>query len=132
MLLSLDFSNDIPIYMQIRNQIVLGIADGRLSPGEKLPTIRALANETGINMMTVNKAYMLLKQEGFINSDRRSGVSVAAQSGRGTEADANESELPDKLVTKLRLIISELKLAGVTENGLLTVCGRLYREMEGK
>ena len=65
MLLHLDFSCDVPIYVQIRNQIVLGIAKGKLSAGEKLPTIRALSEECGINMMTVSKAYQLLRQEGF-------------------------------------------------------------------
>ena len=60
MLLKLDFGADRPIYMQIRDQIVLGIAQGQLAAGEKLPTIRALAEECGINMMTVSKAYQLL------------------------------------------------------------------------
>lgn len=70
MLLQLDFSSDVPIYQQIRNQVVLAIASGRLEPGEKLPTIRALAEEAGINMMTASKAYQLLKQEGYITTDR--------------------------------------------------------------
>ena len=66
MLIALDFSSDTPIYLQIRNQIVLGIAEGNLQPGERLPSIRTLSNEAGVNMMTVNKAYQLLKQEGYI------------------------------------------------------------------
>ena len=77
MLLQLDFSSDLPIYLQIRNQIVLGIAGGKLAPGERLPTIRALADEAGVNMMTVSKAYQLLKQEGYISTDRRSGAVVS-------------------------------------------------------
>ena len=76
MLLQLDFSSDLPIYLQIRNQIVLGIASGALVPGERLPTIRTLADEAGVNMMTVSKAYQLLKQEGYIRTDRRSGAVV--------------------------------------------------------
>ena len=56
MILALDFSSDVPIYMQIRNQIVMGISEGKLAPGDKLPTIRNLAAESGINSMTVNKA----------------------------------------------------------------------------
>ena len=70
MLLSLDFSSKLPIYMQIRNQIVLGIASGELAPGEKLPTIRALAEQSGVNMMTVSKAYAALRQEGYITPGR--------------------------------------------------------------
>ena len=76
MILTLDFSSEVPIYLQIRNEIVLGVADGRLKPGEKLPTIRALADEAGVNTMTVNKAYALLKSEGVIVADRRSGARV--------------------------------------------------------
>ena len=56
MILNFDFHSDVPIFMQIRNQIVIGIAEGKLKPGEQLPTIRALADESGINMMTVSKA----------------------------------------------------------------------------
>ena len=57
MLLHFDFSSDIPLYMQLRNQIIIGIAKEQLKDGEKLPTIRALSEESGINMMTVSKAY---------------------------------------------------------------------------
>ena len=76
MIISINEMSEIPIYQQIRNQIVQGISDGRLSPGEQLPTVRGLAEEIGINSMTVNKAYSLLKQEGYIFADRRSGARV--------------------------------------------------------
>ena len=55
MIIAIDESSEVPIYQQIRNQIVLGISDGRLSPGEQLPTVRGLAAEIGINSMTVIK-----------------------------------------------------------------------------
>ena len=45
MLIQLDFENDLPIYRQIRDQIVRGIADGQLAAGERLPSVRALADE---------------------------------------------------------------------------------------
>jgi GntR family transcriptional regulator len=123
MLLQLDFSSAVPIYMQIRNQIILGIADGRLSPGEKLPTIRALADETGINMMTANKAYQLLKQEGYISADRRSGATVTAP-------DKTRSVLSEKSVSELRLLISEAKLKGVTKEAFLALAGSLCDDLE--
>ena len=66
MILKLDMSGDIPIYVQLRNQIVLGIGRGELRVGERLPTVRQLAGDAGINTMTVNKAYQVLKAEGFI------------------------------------------------------------------
>lgn len=76
MILHLDFSAEDPIYRQIRDQVVAGIASGQLKPGEKLPTVRALAEEAGINMMTVSRAYQLLKSEGYITTGRRDGAMV--------------------------------------------------------
>ena len=76
MVIVLQDGSEVPVFKQIRNQIVMGISDGRLQAGEKLPTVRALAGEIGINSMTVNKAYQLLKQEGYIITDRRNGVRV--------------------------------------------------------
>ena len=66
MILELDLSSEIPIYVQLRNQIVMGIARGQLMAGESLPTVRRMAADAGINTMTVNKAYQLLKAEGYI------------------------------------------------------------------
>ena len=65
MVIKIDDYSDVPIYMQIRNQIVMGISSGELSPGEQLPTVRALALEMGINTMTVSKTYQILKNEGY-------------------------------------------------------------------
>ena len=61
MLFELDFQSPVPIYKQIRDQVVLAVAEGRLLPGERLPAIRTLAEDAGVNNMTVSKAYQLLK-----------------------------------------------------------------------
>ena len=120
MLLKLDMSSRVPIYMQIRNQIVLGIASGELAPGEKLPTIRALAEQSGVNMMTVSKAYALLREEGYIRADRRGGTTVCAPPGEGP--------VPEKTLRALRLVLSELRLAGLDETAALALCRSLLRE----
>ena len=120
MLLKLDFGSDRPIYTQIRDQIVLGIARGELAAGERLPTIRALSEECGINMMTVSKAYQLLKQEGYITADRRSGAAVAAR--RETAGPTKET------LDGLRLRLGELRLAGMDEEQVLDLCRKLYKE----
>ena len=80
MRLVFDFESKTPIYQQLRNQIVVGIAEGKLKAGEKLPTIRALADESGINMMTVSKAYQMLNNEGYIVTDRRKGTLINTKS----------------------------------------------------
>ena len=123
MLLRLDFNSDIPIYQQIRNQVVTAIASGELKPGEKLPTIRALAEEAGINMMTASKAYQLLKAEGYITTGRRDGATV-----RIPERGANPETMED-----LRLRICELRLAGMGKDEILALCGKLFdEEVSGK
>lgn len=61
MIIELDMSISTPIYVQLRNQIVKGIGKGELKTGEKLPTVRQLASDAGVNTMTVNKAYQILK-----------------------------------------------------------------------
>lgn len=123
MLLELDFSSDLPIYLQIRNQIVLGIASGKLAPGERLPTIRTLADEAGVNMMTVSKAYQLLKQEGYISTDRRSGAMVS-------EATGARQGMPAAMRDSLQLIVSEAKLRGVSCAEFTALCRALYDETE--
>ena len=71
--MEIDFNSDEAIYIQLRNQIILGIATNRYREGDVLPSVRQLADEIGINMHTVNKAYTVLKQEGFVKVDRRKG-----------------------------------------------------------
>lgn len=122
MILKFDFSSDVPIYLQLRNQIVIGIAEGQLKQGEKLPTVRALAEESGINVMTVSKAYSLLKQEGYIVTDRRKGAVVAAQN--------NKPNVKEETLHTLRLNISELRLAGMKKEEIIQLLETMYEEAE--
>ena len=77
MLIEIDFNSDEAIYVQLQNQIILGIATDMIQEGDSLPSVRQLAETVGINMHTVNKAYAILKQEGFIQLDRRKGAVIA-------------------------------------------------------
>ncbi len=77
MVIEIDFSSDEAIYMQLTNQIIMGIATSRLHEGDSLPSVRQLAETIGINMHTVNKAYALLRQQGFVSIDRRIGAVIA-------------------------------------------------------
>lgn len=120
MLLQLRFDSDVPIYQQIRDQIVVGIANGQLQPGQQLPTIRALAAETGVNIMTVSKAYQLLKQEGYLQTDRRNGTVI---SGHRPLGQPEESTL-----RALRVSLSELRLAGLSKEDVIRLVERLYTE----
>ena len=77
MLIEIDFNSDEAIYVQLQNQIIMGIATDMIQEGDTLPSVRQLADMVGINMHTVNKAYSILKQEGFIQLDRRRGAVIA-------------------------------------------------------
>lgn len=121
MILALDFSSETPIYQQIRNEIVIGISNGSLAEGERLPTIRALAAEIGVNTMTVNKAYDLLKKEGYISADRRSGARVMPR-------NHDSKEVSKEIGERLKLLISEARLNGVKKETFITLCEQLYKE----
>lgn len=75
--MKIDFESDEAIYIQLRNQIIVGIATDRIREGDSLPSVRQLAENIGINMHTVNKAYSVLRQEGFIKLDRRRGAVIS-------------------------------------------------------
>lgn len=77
MVIEIDFNSDEAIYVQLMNQIIMGIATSRFQEGDPLPSVRQLADTIGINMHTVNKAYSLLRQEGFVTIDRRRGAIIA-------------------------------------------------------
>ena len=77
MIIKIDFESEEAIYIQLRNQIIMGIATDRIHEGDSLPSVRQLTENIGINMHTVNKAYTVLKQEGYIKLDRRRGAVIA-------------------------------------------------------
>lgn len=93
MLIEIDFNSDEAIYMQLRNQIILGIATSQFQEGDMLPSVRQLADTIGINMHTVNKAYTVLKQEGYVKVDRRRGAVIAIDIDRMQALEEVRGEL---------------------------------------
>lgn len=93
MLIKIDFNSDEAIYIQLRNQIILGIATSVIREGDSLPSVRQMAESIGINMHTVNKAYSVLKQEGFIQLDRRHGAVIAVDIDKLGEFEEMKSQL---------------------------------------
>ena len=77
MIIEIDFNSDEALYLQLCNQIIMGIATSQFREGDSLPSVRQLADTIGINMHTVNKAYTVLKQEGYVKVDRRRGAVIA-------------------------------------------------------
>lgn len=77
MIITVDKADALPLYEQLRRQIIAGLARGELEPGDMLPSVRRLAKDLGINLHTVNKAYAMLRDEGHIVMRRGSGAMVA-------------------------------------------------------
>mgnify|MGYP002869723317 CR=1 FL=1 len=119
MIIKIDELSDIPIYLQIRNQIVMGISGGELAAGEQLPTVRALALEMGINTMTVSKAYQLLKTEGYIMTDRKNGARVRMEIQK-------HASIPEANKTELRRIVSEARISGVPKSEIMALVEQYY------
>ena len=99
MLIEIDFNSSEAIYVQLQNQIIMGIATDMIREGDTLPSVRQLADTVGINMHTVNKAYSILRQEGFIQLDRRRGAVVAI--------DADKAQAMLKLREKLAILLAK-------------------------
>lgn len=104
MIMKIDFESEEAIYIQLRNQIIIGIATDRIREGDSLPSVRQLAENIGINMHTVNKAYSVLRQEGFIKLDRRRGAVISL--------DADKI----RAINELREDMSVLLARGICKN----------------
>ncbi len=98
MMIEIDFNSEEALYLQLRNQIILGIATSKFQEGDALPSVRQLADDIGINMHTVNKAYTVLKQEGFVKVDRRKGAVIALDIDRLRTLEKMKEELRASLV----------------------------------
>lgn len=99
MIIEIDFQSEEAIYIQLRNQIILGIATSALREGDALPSVRQMAEDIGINMHTVNKAYSVLRQEGFLQLDRRRGAIVAL--------DIDKMRAMDEMKNALRVLLAK-------------------------
>ena len=120
MLIEIDFNSDEAIYVQIQNQIIMGIATDTIREGDTLPSVRQMAEMAGINMHTVNKAYSMLKQEGFIQLDRRRGAVIAL------DIDTANSIL--KLKENLRLLLAKGSCKNISREEVHVLVDEIYDE----
>lgn len=119
MLISIDTLSPSPIYEQLRNQVVCGIASQKLLPGETLPSVRRLAADLGINFHTVNKSYTMLCDEGYIVMDRRKGAVVA-------RTPVENGGFLTGLGVKMRLAAAEAICHGMSESDFVSICEENY------
>lgn len=97
MIIKINMQSEVPIYLQLRNEIVKGIGRGEFEPGESLPTVRQMATDLGINTMTASKAYQLLKAEGFLETDRRKGTTICYPTCSAPQDNRFDEKLTDFL-----------------------------------
>lgn len=120
MVIEIDFNSEEAIYMQLTNQIIMGIATSRLQEGDVLPSVRQLADTIGINMHTVNKAYSLLRQEGFVTIDRRRGAVISI--------DANKIKAMEELKQNLTIAIARSCCKSVTRQEVHQLIDEIFDE----
>ncbi|TDE48508.1 GntR family transcriptional regulator [Nonomuraea mesophila] len=121
MQLTLDLDSEVPIYQQIRDRIVEGIARGQACEGDPLPSTRQLAADFGINFHTVNKAYDLLRQQGVIRINRKSGAVVR----RDTTTGPPEAGFVDDWEERVRVLLAEATVQGMDRQEVLRRCEAL-------
>ena len=127
--ITIDERSSTPLYLQIRDQIVSTIVRGELEVGETLPSVRKLAGDLGINLHTVNKAYALLQDEGYVRMLGRAGTVVA---DRG-EADAEQLlALADRTADELNRLALEFSAGGGAEQDFLALAARAVQNVHAR
>ncbi|MFI7611449.1 GntR family transcriptional regulator [Nonomuraea terrae] len=118
MLLTIDLDSEVPIYQQIRDRVVEAVADGDLAEGSALPSTRQLAADLSINFHTVNKAYDLLRRQGVIRINRKSGAVVRRDAGSGPP----EAGFTDEWQARLRTLLAEAAVHGLNTDEAMLRC----------
>ena len=122
MLIEIDFNSDEALYLQLRNQIIIGIATSQYQEGDTLPSVRQLADTIGINMHTVNKAYSVLKQEGFVKVDRRKGAVISV--------DIDKLQAIEELKKDLQVVLAKSRCKKVSKQEVHALIDEIYQNYE--
>ena len=120
MFIEIDFNSDEAIYTQLCNQIIMGIARETLHEGDSLPSVRSLANSIGVNMHTVNKAYTVLKDQGYLTVDRRRGAVVYI--------DKEKIDSLRQVREELRLVLARACCKNISREDVYKMIDEIYEE----
>lgn len=121
-------NSDIPLYLQLAQQLIEGIARGDLKPGESLPSVRAFAADLGMNMHTVNKAYHYLEEKEFIQIVAKSGVIIHPNGI--PKASANQKQ---QISDQIRPLLAEGLVLKLSEEEMVEMVRELVQNIkEGK
>ena len=122
--MKIDFNSDEAIYIQLRNQIIMGIATDMIREGDSLPSVRQMADYIGINMHTVNKAYSVLRQEGFVTIDRRRGAIVSL--------DVDKLQALDEMQKNLRVLLAKGRCKNITRQEIHDMVDEIFDGYDDK
>ena len=120
MIIEIDFNSDQALYLQICNQIIMGIATAQFREGDSLPSVRQLADSIGINMHTVNKAYSVLRQEGYVKVDRRKGAVIAI--------DVDRMRTLENLKRELQVILAKSSCKNISKEEIHELIEEIYED----
>lgn len=120
MMIKIDFNSEEPIYMQLCNQIIMGVATSKIREGDSLPSVRQMADTIGINMHTVNKAYAVLREEGIIHLDRRRGAVIAI--------DVNKLQALEDMKHQLRVVLAKGRCKNITREDVYELVNEIFEE----
>lgn len=120
MIIEIDFNSEEALYLQLCNQIIMGIATSRFQEGDSLPSVRQMADSIGINMHTVNKAYTVLKQEGYVKVDRRRGAVIAV--------DADRMRTLEEIKKALQVILAKSSCKNISKEEIHELIEEIYED----
>ena len=123
MYIKIDFNSDEALYLQLRNQIIIGIATSQYQEGDMLPSVRQLADTIGINMHTVNKAYSVLRQEGFVKVDRRRGAVIAI--------DIDKLQAMEELKKDMQVLLAKSRCKRISREEVHALIDEIYQNYDG-
>ena len=124
MIFTIDFNSDEALYVQLCNQIIMCISNEKIHEGDSLPSVRQLADNIGINMHTVNKAYSVLRQEGYIKLDRRHGAVIAL--------DIDRIKAMNELTDELRVVVAKAMCRNISTDDIHALVDDVIAEFTGE
>lgn len=124
LIIQIEPASDVPIYIQLTNQIIEGIARGKMIPGEALPSVRTFAADLGVNMHTVNKSYHELEEKGIIQ--------IIPKSGAVINAPSEMNEFSTRLSDEFKQVIAEAIVLGMKEEQIYHLVSELFQDLKGR
>ena len=117
-----------PIYQQIRDRVVEAVAGGDLTPGDQLSSVRQLAVDFGINVATVAKAYDVLRNEGVIRTNHKSGSVIARGPGTDPADDAFIADWSARLAT----LVAEAVAQGLADTAIVRYSSAIVEDFAAR